>query len=48
VIVLIALALSGVRIEMGLKFILVAPAAVALSFAVGHLVRKLPFARNIL
>ena len=48
VIVLLALALSGVRIEMGVKFILVAPAAVALSFAVGHLLRKLPFARKIL
>ena len=48
VIVLLALALSGVRIEMGVKFILVAPAAVALSFAVGHLVRKLPLARKIL
>lgn len=48
VIVLLALALSGIRIEMSVKYILVAPVAVALSFAVGHLVRKLPLARDIL
>ena len=48
VIVLLALALSGIKFEMGIKFVLVAPVAVALSFAVGHLVRKLPLARDIL
>ncbi len=48
VIVLLAMALSGIRLEMGLKFVLVAPVAVVLSFLVGHFVRKLPFARRIL
>jgi peptidoglycan/LPS O-acetylase OafA/YrhL len=48
VIVLLALALSGIRIEMSVKFFLVAPVALALTFAVGHFVRKLPLARNIL
>jgi surface polysaccharide O-acyltransferase-like enzyme len=47
VIVLLALALSGIEMDMSLKFVLVAPVALMLSFAVGHLVRKLPFARNI-
>lgn len=46
--VLLALASSGIKIELGVKFILVTPVAVALSFAVGHLARKLPFARDIL
>lgn len=48
VIVLLALALSGVQIEMGLKFLFVAPVAVALSFLVGHYVRQLPLARDVL
>lgn len=48
VIVLLAMALSGIPIEMGLKFVLVAPLAVALSFVVGHVVRQLPVARDIL
>ncbi|MFC1901701.1 acyltransferase family protein [Chloroflexota bacterium] len=48
VIVLLALALRGIQIDMGLKFILVAPFAVALSFLVGYLIKKLPLARNIL
>lgn len=48
VIVLLALALSGIQIEMGLKFLFVAPVAVALSFLVGHYVRKLPLARDVL
>lgn len=48
VIVLLALALSGIPLEMGLKFLLVAPVAVGLSFLAGHYVRKLPLARNIL
>ena len=47
-IVLLALALSGVHWEMGIKFLLVGPVAVALCFLVGHLVRKLPLARDIL
>ena len=48
VIVLLALALRGIQMDMALKFILVAPFAVALSFLVGYLIKKLPLARNIL
>jgi len=48
VIVLLALALSGVRLNMVLKFLLVSPVAVGLCFLVGHLIRKLPLIRGIL
>ena len=47
-IVLLALVLSGIRLNMVLKFVLVSPVAVILCFAVGYYVRKLPFARGIL
>jgi glucan biosynthesis protein C len=47
-IVLLGLAFSGLRWEMGLKFLLVGPVAVALCFLAGHYVRKLPVARDIL
>jgi surface polysaccharide O-acyltransferase-like enzyme len=48
VITLLALALSGIRLDLTLKFVLVAPIAVAASFLVGYLVKKLPVARDIL
>ncbi|MFC2052421.1 acyltransferase family protein [Chloroflexota bacterium] len=48
VIVLLALALRGIQLDMAIKFILVAPFAIALSFLVGYLIKKLPFARSIL
>ena len=48
VIVLLALALRGIQLDMALKFVLVAPFAVSLSFFVGYLLKKLPLARNIL
>jgi glucan biosynthesis protein C len=48
VIVLLALAVSGMRLDLALKFVLVAPVAVCLCFLVGHYVRKLPLARSIL
>ncbi|MFC2007931.1 acyltransferase family protein [Chloroflexota bacterium] len=48
VIVLLALALRGIHLDMALKFVLVAPFAVTLSFIVGYLIKKLPIARNIL
>lgn len=48
VIVLLALALSGIRFDMGLKFLVVAPIAVALCFLVATGLRKLPGARAIL
>ena len=44
----LALALSGIHWEMGIKFVLVGPIAVALCFLVGHYVRTLPVARDIL
>jgi hypothetical protein len=46
-IILLALALQGIRLDLALKFVLVAPLAVALSFLVGYVVKKLPFARDI-
>jgi hypothetical protein len=48
VIVLLALAVSGIRLEMGVKFVLVAPVAVALCFLIGYYIKKLPLARSIL
>ena len=48
VIVLLALALRGAQMDMALKFIWIAPIALALSFLVGYLIKKLPIARNIL
>ena len=48
VIVLLALALIGIQLDLALKFVLVAPFAVGLSFLVGYLIKKLPLARNIL
>jgi fucose 4-O-acetylase-like acetyltransferase len=47
-IVPLALALSGIRLDLSLKFLLVAPVAVALCFLIGHLVRRLPVVRGIL
>jgi hypothetical protein len=46
--VLLALALSGIRLDLGLKFLLVAPLAVILCFLVGNLVRELPLVRGVL
>lgn len=48
VITLLALALSGIKIYLVLKFLIVAPLAVAASFLVGYLVKKLPVAQDIL
>jgi glucan biosynthesis protein C len=47
-IVPLALGLSGVRLGLGLKFVLVTPLAVALCFLVGYLVKMLPVVRRIL
>ncbi len=46
--VLLALALRGIQLALALKFVLSAPVAVALTFLVGYLIKKLPLARNIL
>ena len=48
VITLLALVLSGIKLDLALKFVLVAPVAVAASFLVGYLAKKLPVARGIL
>jgi len=48
IIVPLALALSGIVLNLGLKFVLVAPLAIVLCFLVGHFVRKLPLVRNVL
>jgi glucan biosynthesis protein C len=47
-IVPLALALSGIRLDLSLKFLLVAPLAVALCFLIGYGVRKLPLVRGVL
>jgi hypothetical protein len=47
VITLLALALVSIRLDLALKFVLVAPLAVALSFLVGYAVKQLPVARDI-
>jgi hypothetical protein len=46
-ITLLALALVSIQIDLALKFVLVAPLAVALSFLVGYVIKQLPLARDI-
>ena len=48
IIVPLALALSGIQLNLGLKFVLVAPLAVALCYLFAYVVRKLPPFRSIL
>ena len=48
VIVLVALALSGITMDLALKYVLVAPLAVAASFLAGWSIKQLPLARSIL
>jgi glucans biosynthesis protein C len=48
IIVPLALALSGIQVNLGLKFILVAPLAVVLCYLVAYLIHKVPFVRSIL
>jgi hypothetical protein len=47
-IILLAVALRGIKLELALKYVLVAPVAVTLSFLVGYVAKRLPLARNIL
>jgi peptidoglycan/LPS O-acetylase OafA/YrhL len=47
VIVPLALAFRDIAIEMGVKFIIVAPLALIACFIVGHAIRQLPGARNV-
>ncbi|MGD9091594.1 MAG: acyltransferase family protein [Anaerolineales bacterium] len=46
-ITLLALALVSIQLDMALKFVLVAPLAVVLSFLVGYIVKQLPLAKDI-
>jgi hypothetical protein len=48
VIVLLAVALRGINLDMGIKYVLVVPFAVGLAFLTGYLVKKLPVVRNFL
>jgi glucan biosynthesis protein C len=48
IIVPLALMLSGIQLNLGLKFIIVAPIALAVCFLVTYLVRKIPFVRSVL
>jgi glucan biosynthesis protein C len=48
VIVPLALALSGIRMNLSLKFLVVAPIAVALCYLVAYALRKVPLVRAIL
>jgi hypothetical protein len=47
-ITMLALALVSINLDLALKFVMVAPLAVALSFLVGYVVKQLPLARRIL
>ena len=48
-ILLLALALRPIQLgDMGLKYVLVVPFAVAFAFLVGYVAKKLPVARDIL
>jgi glucans biosynthesis protein C len=47
VLVLLALTLTNIHLDLSLKFLLVAPFALALAFGVGWLVRRAPLARDI-
>jgi peptidoglycan/LPS O-acetylase OafA/YrhL len=47
-IVFLGIALRNIRLDLGLKWLLVAPVAVSLSFLVGYVVKRLPLARRIL
>jgi hypothetical protein len=48
VLVFLALALRGISLPSLLKFVLVAPLAVALCFLIANYLRQLPLARRIL
>lgn len=47
VIVPLALALSGLQVDMSLKFVLFAPVAVSLAFLAGYALKRLPLVRDI-
>jgi len=47
VIVPLALLLSGISVNLGLKFVLVAPIAVTLTYLISYYFRRLPLVRNV-
>jgi len=47
IIVPLALSLSGITMNLGLKFIIVAPLAVALTYFVSYYFRRLPLIKNV-
>jgi surface polysaccharide O-acyltransferase-like enzyme len=47
IIIPLTLLLSGISINMGLKFVLVAPIAVALTYVVSYYFRRLPLVRSV-
>jgi hypothetical protein len=47
-IILLAFALRSIRLDMGLKYLLVVPFAVSFAFLVGFIVKKIPVVKNIL
>lgn len=47
-IIILAVSLSNVEMDLGLKFISVAPLAVAICFLAGYVARRLPLAREVL
>lgn len=48
VLTLPALALSGIQLNLSLKYLIVAPIAVALCYLVAYGLRKVPFVRLVL
>ena len=48
IIVLLGIAMKGIRLDLGLKFLLVAPIAVSLCFGIGYLIKRLPIVGKIL
>jgi glucan biosynthesis protein C len=48
VIIPLALVLSGLHMNLGLKFLVVAPVAMALCYMVAYYFRKIPIVRGIL
>ncbi len=48
ILVWLALALGGFQMNLSLKFLLVAPIAVALCYGVAYLIRRIPFVKSVL
>jgi glucans biosynthesis protein C len=48
IIVWLALALRGIQLNLGVKFLLVAPLAVTMCYLIAYLIRKIPFVGSVL